>query len=68
MTYITERCVLRLEKDGLAVTEIAPGVNLERDVLAQAGFPLKVSPSLKTMDARLFRAEPMKLILEKRSS
>lgn len=68
VTYITERCVLRLEKDGLAVTEIAPGVNLERDVLAQAGFPLKVSPSLKTMDARLFRADPMKLILEKRSS
>ena len=37
------------------VTEIAPGVDLERDVLAQAGFPLQVAPSLRTMDAALFQ-------------
>ncbi len=59
--YVTERCVLKLERDGLAVVEIAPGVDLERDVLAQAGFPLKVSPALRTMEARLFRPAPMNL-------
>ncbi|MBV8030443.1 MAG: malonate decarboxylase subunit alpha [Betaproteobacteria bacterium] len=66
VTYITERCVLRLAKEGLEVTEIAPGIDLERDVLARAGFPLSVSPALKTMDARLFRPEPMKLALKER--
>ena len=52
--YITERCVLRLDADGLCVYEIAPGVDLEKDVLAQADFSLAVSPDLKEMDARLF--------------
>jgi acyl CoA:acetate/3-ketoacid CoA transferase len=51
--------VLRLETDGLTVVEVAPGVDLERDVLAQADIPLRVSPSLRLMDARLFRPEPM---------
>ena len=64
--YITERCVLRLEKEGLAVTEIAPGADLERDVLAQAGFPLLVSKDLRQMDEKLFRPQPMKLTLKKR--
>lgn len=61
VTYITERCVLRLESDGLAVTEIAPGIDLERDVLAQAAFALKISPQLRPMEARLFRPEPIGL-------
>ena len=55
VTYITERCVLKLTPEGLAVTEIAPGVELQRDVLDQAGFPLIVPPGLKPMEARLFR-------------
>lgn len=63
VTYVTERCVLRLEAEGLTVVEIAPGIDLERDVLAQAGIPLRVSPSLQLMDARLFRPEPMGLTL-----
>ena len=66
VTYITERCVMRLEKDGLAVTEIAPGVDLERDVLAQAGFRLLVSKNLRSMDEKLFRPEPMQLVPGKR--
>jgi propionate CoA-transferase len=57
--YITERCVLRLEADGLTVVEVAPGVDLERDVLGQSDIPLRVDPSLRLMDARLFRPEPM---------
>jgi propionate CoA-transferase len=63
VVYITERCVLRLESDGLTVSELAPGVDLERDVLAQSDIPLRVSPALQLMDARLFRPEPMGLTL-----
>ncbi len=63
VTYVTERCVLRLEEDCLAVTEIAPGIDLERDVLGQAHLPLRVADDLSTMDARLFREEPMGLEL-----
>ena len=54
-TYITERCVLELRPDGLAVTEIAPGVDLQRDVLGQAEFPLLVPAPPRLMDASLFR-------------
>jgi acyl CoA:acetate/3-ketoacid CoA transferase len=61
--YVTERCVLRLEEEGLTVVEIAPGIDLERDVLGQAEIPLRVSPNLRQMDRRLFREEPMGLTL-----
>ena len=64
VTVVTERCVLRQTEAGLTVTEIAPGVDLERDVLAQAGFPLRVAPNLVEMDPRLFRPEPMGLELK----
>jgi propionate CoA-transferase len=63
VTYVTERCVMRLTRDGLVVTELAPGVDLERDVLAMAAVPLKVSPELRTTDERLFRPEPIGLEL-----
>jgi propionate CoA-transferase len=62
-TYVTERCVMRLTAEGLEVTEIAPGIDIERDVLAQAATPLKVSPNLRTMDADLLRPEPFGLTL-----
>jgi acyl CoA:acetate/3-ketoacid CoA transferase len=64
VTYVTERCVIRLLERGLTVTELAPGVDLQRDVLAQAGIELAVAPAVKTMDARLFRPEPMALTLQ----
>ncbi len=54
ISYITERCVLELRPEGITVTEIAPGVDLERDVLNQAAFRLRVSSNLKVMDANLF--------------
>jgi len=63
ITYVTERCVLELRRDGVTVTEIAPGVDLGRDVLAQAEFPLVVARDLKVMDAALFRPEPFGLTL-----
>jgi hypothetical protein len=45
------------------VIELAPGVDLDRDVLAQAGFALQVADDLRPMDPRLFRPEPMRLVL-----
>ena len=63
ITYITERCVIDLAADALVVREIAPGVDLQRDVLDLADFPLQVDPDLKSMDAGLFRDMPLRLQL-----
>jgi acyl CoA:acetate/3-ketoacid CoA transferase len=63
ITYVTERCVLKLTPEGLAVTEVAPGVDLERDVLAQAAFPLLVPATPEPMDGALFRPDPIGLRL-----
>ncbi|MFT4131390.1 acyl CoA:acetate/3-ketoacid CoA transferase [Labrys sp. (in: a-proteobacteria)] len=63
ITYVTERCVLKLTEKGIVVTEIAPGVDLERDVLAQAEFPLLVADDLRVMDAALFQPEAIGLDL-----
>lgn len=54
VTYVTERCVMKLTTEGIVVTEIAPGVDLERDILAQSEFPLLVPKPPKLMDAALF--------------
>lgn len=66
--YITERCVIELTEDGLTVIEIAPGVDLEKDVLGKSSVPLLVSPDLQLMSPTLFRAEPMGLILSRKPS
>ena len=63
ITYVTERCVIRLLPEGLTVTEVAPGMDLRRDVLDQAATPLNVSPDLRLMDAALFNDGPMGLRL-----
>jgi len=63
ITYVTERCVMQLTPQGVAVTEIAPGVDLERDVLAQAGFPLLVPETPKPMAAALFHPDKIDLRL-----
>lgn len=67
VTYVTERCVFDLLADGLTIREIAPGVDLQRDILDQAAFALKVAPELKIMDARLFRSNPVNLKLKERA-
>ena len=59
--YITERAVFQRGPDGLELIEIAPGIDLERDVLAHMQFRPRISPDLTLMDARLFRPEPMGL-------
>jgi acyl CoA:acetate/3-ketoacid CoA transferase len=66
--YITERCVIELTEDGLTVIEIAPGVDLERDVLGRSGVPLLVRPDLQLMSPALFRPGPMGLILSRKPS
>jgi propionate CoA-transferase len=66
--YITERCVIELTEDGLTVIEIAPGVDLERDVLGRSGVRLLVRPDLQLMSPALFRPEPMGLILSRKPS
>jgi propionate CoA-transferase len=55
--------VVKLEPEGLTVTEIAPGIDLERDVLGQAEIPLRVSAGLRTMDERIFFPDRMRLNL-----
>ncbi len=58
--YVTERCVFALTPEGLELIEIAPGIDLERDILSQMAFrPIVRQPAL--MDARIFRPEPMGL-------
>ena len=58
--YITERCVFATSKDGLELIEIAPGVDLEKDILAQMAFEPVIN-DLKLMDAALFKPKSMKL-------
>ena len=59
--YITERCVFRLIESGLELIEIAPGVDLQRDILVQMAFRPAISLNLKMMDARIFCDTPMGL-------
>jgi propionate CoA-transferase len=61
--YVTERCMLELTSDGLEIAEIAPGVDLQRDVLDRSGIPLRVSPNLQVTDLSIYREEPMGLVL-----
>jgi propionate CoA-transferase len=57
VVFVTERCVFRLENGELMLIEIAPGVDLERNILGMMAFKPKISPQLKTMDASLFQSE-----------
>jgi len=59
--FITERAVFELADDGLVLIEIAPGVELERDVLGQMGFRPRVAGDLRQMDRRLYATGPMGL-------
>ncbi len=59
--YVTERCVFRLSAAGVELIEIAPGIDLQRDILAQMAFQPLLAEPLTTMDARIFKPEVMGL-------
>jgi len=59
--YVTERCVFALRADGLELVEVAPGIDIERDILARMDFKPLIPRDPALMDARIFRAETMNL-------
>jgi len=59
--YITERCVFKLTADGLELTEIAPGVDLQKDILDKMDFKPVIHGTPKLMDARIFSEEAMNI-------
>ena len=58
--YVTERCVFRRGREGMELIEVAPGIDVDRDILAHIEFaPIIRNPAL--MDPRIFRDQPMQL-------
>ncbi len=57
--FVTERCVFRLGAQGLELIEVAPGIDVARDILAQMDFMPHIGAEIKPMDARLFAPGPM---------
>jgi propionate CoA-transferase len=58
--YVTERCVFRLRADGLQLVEVAPGIDIERDILPHMAFRPFID-GVKIMDARIYGVKPMGL-------
>ena len=61
--YVTERCVFQLTQGGLELIEVAPGIDIERDILAHMDFKPIVQKPLP-MDPRIFREDPMELMAD----
>ncbi len=59
--YITERCVFQLTPEGMELIEIAPGMDLQVDILQRMDFTPRISEPLRRMDERIFRPESMGL-------
>jgi propionate CoA-transferase len=63
VSYVTERAVFELTSDGVVLTELAPGLDLDRDVLAHMEFVPTISRHVKQIDPRIYRSERMNLTL-----
>jgi propionate CoA-transferase len=59
--YVTERCVFALRPDGLELIEVAPGIDIERDILALMDFKPIIRRDPLSIDSRIFRDGPMEL-------
>ena len=59
---MTERAVFELRREGLTLIEIAPGINLQKDILEQMEFTPYIAPELKIMDTRIYHDEKMGLV------
>ena len=59
--YVTERAVFELRPEGVTLVEVAPGIDLQTQVLDQMEFMPKIAEDLKLMDERIFREELMGL-------
>jgi propionate CoA-transferase len=57
--YITERAVFRLDEKGLTLIEVAPGINIEKDILANMDFRPFIPDTFKLMDQRIFYEDKM---------
>ena len=58
--YVTERCVFSISNDGLELIEVAPGIDIDKNILAHMDFE-PIIRSVKLMDAAIFKTEPMEL-------
>ena len=59
--YVTERCVFQLCEEGLELIEVAPGVDVARDILAHMDFAPRINGTVALMDARIFEDDKMGL-------
>jgi propionate CoA-transferase len=59
--YVTERAVFRLDAEGFVLAEVAPGIDIDKDVLALMDFRPRIAPSVALMDSRIFQDRPMGL-------
>jgi acyl CoA:acetate/3-ketoacid CoA transferase len=52
--YVTERAVFRLTEKGISLEEVAPGIDIDKDILSNMEFKPIVTPSIKQIDERLY--------------
>ncbi len=54
--YVTERCVFKLTGEGLQLVEVAPGINVQKDIIDQMAFKPIIPDNVKLMDSRIFKS------------
>ncbi|RZN66416.1 MAG: hypothetical protein EF807_08530 [Candidatus Methanolliviera hydrocarbonicum] len=59
--YVTERCVFTLDSEGLILKEIAPGIDVDRDILSRMEFKPEIADDIDEMDSRIFREASMEI-------